>query len=72
MAFQTADDLADMIRDGEKIIDINIANLIGKERATQFFYEEMALFETCLKELSLYSDSFKELNRLVCKQVEKA
>lgn len=71
MAFQTADDLADMTQDGKKIIDINIANLIGEEKATRFFYEEMALFEKCLKDLSLDSDSFKEMNQLIYKQVEK-
>ncbi len=70
MAYQTADDLGDMIQDGWKIIDINIANLIGKEKASQFFYEEMALFEKCLKGLSLYSDSFQEMNRWIYKQAE--
>src|SRR5579862_2114710 len=41
MAFQTADDLGDMLQDEKKQREMSIARLIGKERALSLFDEEM-------------------------------
>lgn len=61
MAFQIADDLLDDIQDSVHQSSINIAAACGKEEATRLFEEEMASFTICLKELGLWTESFKEV-----------
>lgn len=61
MAFQIADDLQDSAQDDSQQSSINIATICGKEKATQFFEEELELFESCLKELSLWNVSFQKV-----------
>ena len=49
LAFQTADDLGDMLQDEKKQREISIARLIGKERALMLFDEEMRAFTKSCK-----------------------
>lgn len=66
MAFQTADDLGDMLQDEKKQREISIARLIGKERALAFFEEEMRHLNKLLEELKLLTPSFEKMcNTLV-------
>jgi geranylgeranyl diphosphate synthase type II len=61
MAFQTADDLADMLQDEKKQREVSIARLIGKERGILFFDEEMRLLHKELQELNLLTPSFEKM-----------
>ncbi|HEY2810143.1 MAG TPA: polyprenyl synthetase family protein [Rhabdochlamydiaceae bacterium] len=61
MAFQTADDLADMLQDEKKQREMSIARLIGKERAILLFDEEMRHFRQIMQELDLLSVSFEKM-----------
>lgn len=61
MAFQTADDLADMLQDEKKQREISIARLIGKERALMLFEEEMRQLRKELQELNLMTPSFEKM-----------
>ncbi len=60
MAFQTADDLADMLQDEKKQREISIARLIGKERGLLLFEEEMRHLRKELQELNLLTPSFEK------------
>jgi geranylgeranyl diphosphate synthase type II len=60
MAFQTADDLGDMAQDEKNQREVNIARLIGKERAMHFFEEEMRQLYEDLQELHLLTPSFEK------------
>ncbi len=68
MAFQIADDLGDVIQDEKNQRDINMARLIGKERAFSVFKEEMSLFEKSLKELHIYTPSFQKMSDMLYQQ----
>ena len=61
MAFQTADDLADMLQDEKKQREISIARLIGKERSLLLFDEEMRHLRKELQELNLLTPSFEKM-----------
>ena len=61
MAFQTADDIGDMLQDEKKQREISIARLIGKERALAFFEEEMRQLSRALEELRLLTPSFEKM-----------
>lgn len=61
MAFQTADDLADMLQDEKKQREISIARLIGKDRALQLFEEEMRQLRKELQDLNLLTPSFEKM-----------
>ena len=61
MAFQTADDLGDVLQDEKKQREISIARLIGKERALALFEEEMRAFSQELEELNLLTPSFEKM-----------
>lgn len=61
MAFQTADDLGDMLQDEKKQREISIARLIGKERALSLFEEEMRYLHKELQELNLLTPSFEKM-----------
>lgn len=67
MAFQTADDLGDMIQDEKKQREISIARLIGKERALLYFDEEMRSFQKILDELKLFTPSFDKMCQILVK-----
>ena len=61
MAFQTADDLGDMLQDEKKQREMSIARLIGKERGLLLFDEEMRHFRKDLQELGLFTPSFEKM-----------
>lgn len=61
MAFQIADDLADLLQDEKKQREISIARLIGKERGLLLFDEEMRHFRGELVELNLLTPSFEKM-----------
>lgn len=61
LAFQTADDLGDMLQDEKKQRESSIARLIGKERALMLFEEEMHAFNKELQDLHLLTPSFEKM-----------
>lgn len=61
MAFQTADDLADMLHDEKKQREMSIARLIGKERALLLFDEEMRNLRKDLQDLGILTPSFEKM-----------
>jgi geranylgeranyl diphosphate synthase type II len=61
MAFQTADDLGDMLQDEKKQRETSIARLIGKERALALFDEEMRLLRKELQDLGILTPSFEKM-----------
>lgn len=73
MAFQTADDLADMLQDEKKQRETSIARLIGKDRALLLFDEEMRYLRKELLELGILTPSFEKMcNILVRYAIENA
>ncbi len=67
MAFQTADDLGDMLQDEKKQREISVARFIGKERALLYFDEEMRNLQKVLQELKLYTPSFEKMCQILVK-----
>jgi geranylgeranyl diphosphate synthase type II len=67
MAFQTADDLADMLQDEKKQREISIARLIGKERGLMLFDEEMRYLRKELLDLNLLTPSFQKMCDILAK-----
>jgi geranylgeranyl diphosphate synthase type II len=67
MAFQTADDLIDMLQDEKTQREMSIARLIGKERALLLFDEEMRHFRQHLQELDLFTVSFEKMCDILTK-----
>jgi len=65
MAFQTADDLNDLLQDEQKEKEINIARLLGKEGAFSYFNEEMDNLQKTLKELNLFTPSFEKMFQIL-------
>lgn len=61
MAFQTADDLGDMLQDEKKQREMSIVRLIGKERALLLFDEEMRNLIKDLAELNILTPSFEKM-----------
>lgn len=61
MAFQTADDLGDMLQDEKKQREMSIARLIGKERGLLLFDEEMRHLRKELQELGILTPSFEKM-----------
>ena len=61
MAFQTADDLGDMLQDEKKQREMSIARLIGKERALLLFDEEMRNLRKEMQDLSILTPSFEKM-----------
>jgi geranylgeranyl diphosphate synthase type II len=68
MAFQIADDIGDLVQDEKNQRDINMARMVGKERAFLLFDEEMRSFEKQLSDLSLMTPSFKKMSDMLCAQ----
>jgi geranylgeranyl diphosphate synthase type II len=61
MAFQIADDLEDDSQDSTHARGVNIATLLGKEKAISCFEEEIALLEKSLKKVDLWTAPFQGL-----------
>lgn len=61
MAFQIADDLEDGFQDATHQRGINIASVLGKEKAISCLEQEIASLERTLKELHLWSPPFQFL-----------
>jgi geranylgeranyl diphosphate synthase type II len=58
MAFQIADDLDDVPQDGKR--GVNIAGVLGKEKARSLFEEKIAAFKNSLEGLGLWTKPFQE------------
>lgn len=72
MAFQIADDLDDMRQDSVHEHSLNIANILGKERAKQMFHEEIKQFNQTLGSLNLnQNEDLRDLSRLLVCQVQQ-
>lgn len=71
MAFQIADDLDDMAQDFAHNHSLNIANVLGKERAKQMFHEEMEQFNQTLIDLKLHQSELQALGYLLMSQVQQ-
>lgn len=69
MAFQIADDLADMFQDEKKQREMSIARLIGKERAIPLFEEEMRHFCQLMQELGIFTISFEKMCDILTRRV---
>ncbi|MBS0620331.1 MAG: polyprenyl synthetase family protein [Verrucomicrobia bacterium] len=67
MAFQTADDLGDMLQDEKKQREMSIARLIGRERALLLFDEEMRQFRKTMQELGILTPSFEKMSDILVK-----
>lgn len=65
MAFQIADDIDDMDQDCANNHSLNIANLLGKERAKQMFHEEIRQLNQVLADLKLDRGDLLDLARLL-------
>lgn len=65
MAFQIADDLADLEQDEKKQREISMARLVGRERALGLFEEEMRHFQRYLVELGLNTPSFEKMSEMM-------
>jgi geranylgeranyl diphosphate synthase type II len=59
MAFQIADDLDDVPQDGKS--GVNIASILGREKANALFEENIAAFKNSLEGLCLWTKPFQEL-----------
>lgn len=60
-AFQIADDLQDLLQDGEHAGGANLARILGLDRAALLFQEEFSGFVSSLKELGLWTTPFQEI-----------
>jgi geranylgeranyl diphosphate synthase, type II len=67
MAFQIADDIADLHQDEKKQREISMARLVGKERAIGLFEDEMRHFQRCLNQLGLTTPSFEKMSEMLVK-----
>ena len=61
MAFQIVDDLEDGVQDAALGRGVNMAFVLGKERAISCFEEEVASLERILQKLRLWTPSFQEI-----------
>lgn len=59
MAFQIGDDLEDGVQDASHEKGLNIATALGREKAIAYLVQEIESFERVLKELHLWSPSFR-------------
>ncbi|MEI8328609.1 MAG: polyprenyl synthetase family protein [Chlamydiia bacterium] len=71
MAFQIMDDIGDLLQDDKNQRDINMARLVGKERALLIFEDEMKQFEKQLSDLQLLTPSFKKMSDMLSAQAAK-
>lgn len=68
MAFQIVDDLGDLYQDEKNRREINIAFLLGKEKAFHIFQSEIKKFKDLLQELEIETPSFEKMNDMLQKQ----
>ncbi len=68
LAFQIADDIDDLKEDEKKQKPINMARILGKERALTAFHEEMKHYFMILKELNIDTPSFVKMADILVKQ----
>ena len=68
IAFQIADDLGDMVQDASHQNIMNIGLLCGKDKAQQLFEEELAGFQSALKQLNLMTPDLEALSHWLIKQ----
>src|SRR5690606_37806498 len=61
VAFQIADDLQDFFQDKKESGNANLARMLGVEKATALFREELSGFVCLLKQLNLWTQPFREL-----------
>ncbi len=61
MAFQVADDLADLTQDQERGSEANIALLLGEEKSFKIVDESLDRFIKQMKDLNLFSGHFRKL-----------
>ena len=71
MAFQIADDVGDLAQDEKNQRDINMARIVGKERALVLFDDEMEQFEKQLEDLDLATPSFMKMCLMLRAQAAK-
>jgi geranylgeranyl diphosphate synthase type II len=69
LAFQIADDLGDMEQDIINGRLINVANVLGKEKAIELFHGEIAQFKTALDHLHLQSEELNAIADLLVQRV---
>jgi geranylgeranyl diphosphate synthase type II len=60
MAFQIADDLQDMNQDASHASDINIASLLGVEKAIELFESESKQWKDSLVRLGIWNEDFEK------------
>lgn len=65
MAFQIADDIADIAQDAEHSYELNMAAVLGKEQATEAVYSELEAFEQGLRTLQIDTSEVKALSALI-------
>jgi hypothetical protein len=65
MAFQTGDDIADLIQDEKNQREINMARFLGRDRALSVFDDEMIQLEAELAHLGLNTPSFKRMTDML-------
>ena len=63
MAFQIADDLGDMDQDGEE--SINVAHLVGREKALAMVSKELETFTLKMKKLGMMTPEFSQVVNLL-------
>jgi geranylgeranyl diphosphate synthase, type II len=67
MAFQIADDFADLCQDLPKENDVNIVSSLGVEAGLELFQKELALFEEKMKDLNLFTPPFRIFSDILSK-----
>lgn len=72
MAFQIADDLADMAQDEKNQRPINMARLLGKGQTLELFSKEASLFKEALQSLNIWTPSFEEMYLMLLDHAAKA
>ena len=65
MAFQVVDDMGDFAQDEKNRREINVARLLGKQRAYNLFRKEMDSFKLLLNELEINTPSFEKMSHLL-------
>jgi geranylgeranyl diphosphate synthase type II len=61
VAFQVADDLQDVGQDGSHEASINIASVLGIEKASELFEQALRAWQTSLVDLEIWNDDFEKV-----------
>jgi len=67
LAFQVADDIADLEQDAQNGCKINMAALIGESQARALVERELIAYSSCLKELNIATTSLAAIARAISK-----